>query len=85
MKRYEVLPKVEEYIKDQEINNVAVNLSMDFRSVNDTMNSINHQDGLKMNQSLVVDQKNVLKRKTTNILTSPMNTNTTNSSIGLNP
>jgi len=85
MKRYDVLPKVEEFIKDQEINNVAVNLSMDFRSVNDTMNSINHQDGLKLNQSLVVDQKNVLKRKTTNILTSAINTNTTNSSIGLNP
>ena len=55
MKRYEVLPKVEEFIKDQEINNVAVNLSMDFRSVNETMNSINLQDGFNLNQSLVVD------------------------------
>ena len=57
MKRYEVLPKVEEFIKDQEINNVAVNMSMDFRSVNATMDSINLQDGLKMNKSLVVDHK----------------------------
>ena len=67
MKRYDVLPKVEEFIKDQEINNVAQTLSMDLRSVNDSvnvLNSINYQDGLKVNQSMAADQGNVtLKRK----------------------
>lgn len=84
MKRYDVLPKVGEFIKDQEINQVAANLSMDFRSVNETMNSINLQDGFNLNQSLQPDQKKTVSRQKTKIITSVTNS-ATNSTNALQP